>query len=87
MREELGGNESLVVFLCGEPLAWLILGVGAAIGYVAEAITFIFFAFGVLLPMGAAWLYRSRLRRASYLCSSCGHFSSYAQARASARSP
>jgi len=85
MRESLSGKESLVIFLCGEPLAWLVIGVGAVVGYLAEATALVFFAWAVLFPIRLVWLHLSHLRRASFLCSACGHISGYAQARMSAR--
>lgn len=85
MREALSPSHSLLVFLCGEPLAWLIVGSGLLLGFVAEALAVLFVAWAVMVPAGLGWLWLSRLRRASFLCASCGHISAYAEARQAAR--
>jgi hypothetical protein len=85
MREYLSATQSVLDFLCGEPLGWLVFGGAVVLGFVAEAIGLMLFAWAVLAPAGLVWLYLHRLRRASFLCSSCGHVNSYAEARRSAR--
>lgn len=85
IRETPNPSHSLLLFLMGEPLAWLVIGTGLLIGFLAEAVTFLFFAWVILVPAGAAWLWLSRLRSASFLCRGCGHVSNYAEARSSAR--
>lgn len=81
IREDLTPSQSLGVFLCGEPLAWLVVSLGAVIGFVAQAVAILLVAWAILIPSGITWLYLSRLRRASFLCQSCGHISGYAAAR------
>jgi hypothetical protein len=85
MREDLSVSHSVLVFLSGEPLAWLVVGLGLLVGYIAEAVALLFVAWAVLVPAGLAWLWFSRLRRASFLCQSCGHISNYAEAKCAAR--
>lgn len=85
MRESLSPSQSLLAFVCGEPLAWLVVGIGAVVGYVAQAVAVLFIAWAVLVPAGLAWLYLSQLRLASFLCSGCGKVSGYAEARSAAR--
>jgi hypothetical protein len=84
IREVLNPSHGLLLFLSGEPLAWVVVGTGLLIGFVAEAVAFLFLAWAILVPAGLAWLWLSRLRRASFLCQGCGHVSSYAEARSSA---
>jgi hypothetical protein len=81
IREDLKPSHSVLLFLAGEPLAWLVIGTGLLIGFLGEAVAFLFFAWAILVPVGAAWLWLSRLRRASFLCRGCGHISNYAEAR------
>lgn len=85
MRASLSGKENLAIILCGEPLAWLVIGFGAVVGYMVEAVVIMFLTWAVLFPIGLVWLYLSHLHRASFLCSACGHISSYARARKSTR--
>jgi hypothetical protein len=81
IREDLKSSHSVLLFLAGEPLAWLVIGTGLLIGFLGEAVAFLFFAWAILVPVGAAWLWLSRLRRASFLCRGCEHISNYAEAR------
>lgn len=81
MREALNPSHSLLVFLSGEPLAWLVVGAGLLVGYFAEAVAALFAAWALLIPAGLAWLWFSRLRRASFLCQGCGHIGSFAECR------
>ncbi|KRD26770.1 hypothetical protein ASE39_00160 [Acidovorax sp. Root267] len=81
MREDLTPAQSLGVFLCGEPLAWLVVSLGAIVGLVADAVVVLCVAWAIIVPSGVSWLYMLRLRRASFLCSSCGHICGYAAAR------
>jgi hypothetical protein len=81
MREELSASQSLLVFLLGEPLGWLVLAIGVLAGLLAEALLLML----VVVPFGLVWLYVHRLYRASFLCSRCTHISSYTEARQSAR--
>jgi hypothetical protein len=83
IREDLKPSHSVLLFLAGEPLAWLIIGTGFLAGFLAEAVTVLFVAWAVLVPAGVAWVWFSRLRRASFLCRGCGHVSDYAEARRS----
>lgn len=85
MREDLSASQNLLVFLCGEPLGWLVFGGAVLLGFVVEAIVLMLLAWVVVAPAGLVWLYLHRLRRASFLCSKCGHVSTYAEARRSAR--
>lgn len=87
MREDLSGSQSVFIFLCGEPLGWLVVGGGALLGFFADALVFMLLAWLVITPIGLVWLYLHRLRRASFLCSGCGHVNSYAEARRSAGMP
>lgn len=81
IREDLKPSHSVLLFLAGEPLAWLVIGTGFLVGFLAEAVTFLFFTWAVLVPAGVAWVWLLRLRRASFLCRGCGHVSGYAEAR------
>ncbi|MFN3438558.1 MAG: hypothetical protein ACK41V_12735 [Acidovorax sp.] len=85
MREDLSPKHSLLVFFSGEPLAWFIVGTGVLLGFFAEAVAVLLAAWALLVPAGLVWLWFSRLRRASFLCQSCGHISAYADARNAAR--
>lgn len=85
IREDPKPSHSVLLFLAGEPLAWLVIGTGFLIGFLAEAITFLFFAWAILVPAGVAWVWLSRLGQASLLCRGCGHVSDYGGARNSAR--
>jgi hypothetical protein len=84
MREHLSGSQGLLLYLCGEPLGWLVFGGAVLLGLVAKAVALLVLAWGVIAPVGALWLYLHRLRRASFLCSMCGHVNGYAEARRAA---
>ena len=84
MREDFSARQNVLIFLCGEPLVWVVAGVGLLVGYLAEAIALVVIAYAVLAPPGLFWLYMSRLHRASFLCSDCGHIGGYVESRRSA---
>lgn len=85
LREALSPSHSVLVFLSGEPLAWLVVGTGLLVGFFAEAVAILFVAWALLVPAGLGWLWFSRLRRASFLCQGCGHIGTYAECRNAAR--
>lgn len=87
MREDLSGSQGVLIFFCGEPLAWLVIGGGALLGLYADALLLMFFVWCVLGPVGLVWLCLHRQRRASFLCSEFGHVNSYVESRRGARVP
>jgi hypothetical protein len=50
MREALSPSHSVLVFLSGEPLAWLVVGTGLLVGFFAEAVAILFVAWALLIP-------------------------------------
>lgn len=83
VRQMHGGhtdNETMALFLLGEPLAWVVVGAGFLIGYVAESLLAIC---AIWILGGLAW-YEWRLRRSTFLCPNCKELCSFAQARAAA---
>ena len=81
MRQELPAHQRFSFALCGEPLAWVVVGLGAIVGLVAEAVVALLLAWVVLGLPALGWLYLSHLRRSDFSCSACGTHSSYIQAR------
>ena len=81
IRQELPAHEGFAVALGGEPLACVVVGIGAVVGLIAQAVMALLLAWVVLGLPALVWLYLSHLRRSSFLCSACGAQSSYIQAR------
>lgn len=81
ISQELPARQSFAVTLCGEPLAWVVVGVGALLGFAAQAVMALLLAWVVVGLPALVWLYLSHLRRSEFLCSTCGAQSSYIQAR------
>jgi hypothetical protein len=87
MREELSARQHILMFLCGEPLGWIVFAVGSAVGYVMLALAGLILAWLVIGPILLAWLYVTRLRNSEFLCRACGRRSSYLEARRQALAP
>ena len=85
MREELPASLGLSIIFSGEPLAWLVVGIGAVVGYATEAIWAFVLTWAILGPPVMVWIYLSRLRKSEFLCSTCGARTDYAGARRCAR--
>lgn len=80
MHSDYTKNETLAVTMLGEPLGWLVAGLGFLVGCLAESLVAVC-AFWVV---GALVWYDRRLKRATFICPSCKGQCSYAQGRTAA---
>jgi uncharacterized ion transporter superfamily protein YfcC len=81
IRQELTARQQLTLFLFGEPLCWLVFGIAAVFGFLAQAVWAVVLASLILGIPALVWLYFSRLRKAQFQCSGCRSLSSYREAR------
>ena len=86
VSQELPAGQSFAIALCGEPLAWVIIGVGALVGLAAQAVVAVLLVWVAVGLPALVWLYLSHLRRCDFLCTTCKAQSGYVQARSAAAS-
>jgi hypothetical protein len=81
IRQELPARQQLMLFVVGEPLCWLVFGIAAVFGYLAQAVWAMVLASLILGIPAVVWLYFSHLRKSQFQCSGCRSLSSYREAR------